>query len=765
MKKQLTNSTSIFFFTVSLLVLMSACSTTKSVPKNDKLYTGASVSVEGPDLSARQKKTLRNDLKGLTRPKPNSRLLGIPFRLGFYNLFSGAKPGSFFGKLRDKWGEPPVLLSQLDLQRNTKNLQNYLENKGFFHARVSGDTTVKGRKASASYNAQTGNQYTIAAVQFPQDSSDLAKAIAAASPNTLLKPGQPFDLDVIKGERIRIDAYLKEHGFYFFSPEYLLIRTDSTIGNNKVNLYVVVKEDVGEDARQVYRINNVYIYGNYNLATAVEDTNQADRKFVRGYYVIDKENRYKPRLFVESMQFQTGDVYNRTEHNQTLNRLINLNLFKFVKNRFEVAQTDSPRLDAYYYLTSMPTRTLRGEITAISRSNNLNGSQITFSWLNRNLFRNGTNFVLSAYVGSDIQFSGALRGYNTYRTGAQASLSFPRFFGPFLKRSSRGPFAPRTNINLGYDILNRKGLYTLNSYRFEYAYNWRKNLQTEQQFSPIAITYVQPLNVTQAYDSLKGQFRGLENAIRKQFILGAMYRYTYNELVNGQQTNNAYYFSGLVDVSGNIAGLISGANVKRGDTARLFGTLFSQYVKLEADLRRYTRVGIRSTWVNRINVGFGLPYGNSVDLPYVKQFFIGGNNSLRGFRSRAVGPGTFFSGDERNLADQTGDIKLEVNTEFRPHISGPIYGAVFLEAGNIWLFNDSTYTRKPGGKFTGQFLKQMAVSTGVGIRLDVQLFVIRLDLGIPLKKPWETEWNRIRFGDAAWRSNNLVYNLAIGYPF
>lgn len=749
----------------AFILCLASCSTTKSVPQNDKLYTGAKVSVDGPHLSARQQKTLRNDLQGLTRPRPNSRFLGIPFKLGFYNLFSRAKEGSFFGKLRNKWGEPPVLLSQVDLERNTKNLTNYLQNKGFFHATVSGDTTVKGRKASASYKASTGHQYTIANVQFPDDSSALARTIRESSTNTLLKPGAPFDLDVIKGERIRIDAYLKERGFYFFSPEFLLIQTDSTIGGQKVNMYVVVKEEVTDEARQVYHINNVYVYGNYNLATAQEDTSITDRELYQGYYVIDREKRYKPKLFAESMQFEKGDVYNRTEHNQTLNRLVNLNLFKFVKNRFEVSESDPTKLDVFYYLTSLPKRTLRGEITAITRSNNLNGSQISFSWLNRNLFRNGTNFNISAYVGSDIQFSGALRGYNTYRTGAQISFAFPRFFGPFLKRSSRGPFAPRTLVNLGYDILNRRGLYTLNSYRFEYAYNWRKNIFTEQQFSPIAITYVQPLNVTRAYDSLKSTFIGLENAIRKQFILGALYRYTYNELVNGTQTRNAWYMMGLVDVSGNIAGLVSGANVKKGDTARLFGTPFAQYVKLEADVRRYTRVGIRSTWVNRINVGFGIPYGNSIEVPYVKQFFIGGNNSLRGFRSRAVGPGTFFSGNEGAIADQTGDIKLEVNTEFRPHISGPLYGAVFLEAGNIWLFNDSTYTNKPGGKFTSRFLSQMAVSTGVGIRLDIQLFVIRLDVGFPLKKPWDTEWNRIRFGNASWRRNNLVYNLAIGYPF
>lgn len=753
-------------------VAFSSCSTTRSVPANDKLYTGASVSIETPaEVSTRQRKTLRSDLEGLTRPRPNSKFLGIPFKLGFYNLFANAKPNSFFGKLRNKIGEPPVLLSQFDLEHNQKVLQSYLENKGFFHAKVSGDTTIKRKKASASFKAVTGAQYHIASVNFPDDSSELARSIQQVVPNTLLQVGKPFDLDVIKGERIRLDAGLKERGYYFFSPEYLLVQTDSTIGGNKVNLFVRVKPETPQSARLAHRINNVFIYSNYSLNSARLDTSMANAEVYKGYTIVDRRKRYKPMLLEENMQFHAGEVYNRVDHNQTLSRLINLNLFKFVKNRFEVAPTapsDSPRLDAFYYLTPLPSKTLRGEVTAISRSNNLNGSQLSVSWLNRNLFRNGTQLSFTAYVGSDIQFSGALRGYNTYRTGAEITFAIPRIVLPFIDLRRKGPFAPRTTIQAGYDILNRKGLYTLNSYRFQYGYVSKKNLQVQHELYPVSITYVQPLNVTPAYDSLKNAIIGLDNAIQKQFILGGNYQYTFNGLATGQQTLNAFYFNGVFDVSGNIAGLLTGANVKKGDTARIANTPFSQYVKMEADGRYYRRIGLRSTWANRINFGVGIPYGNSVQVPYVKQFFVGGNNSLRGFRSRSVGPGVYLPTNSDIIPDQTGDIKLELNTEFRPHISGPLYGAFFLEAGNIWLFNDSTYTRKPGAKFTSRFLSQLAVDAGVGIRLDINIFVIRLDLGFPLRKPWEsTPWviDQVNFGNRQWRRENIVYNLAIGYPF
>ena len=756
-----------FFLLIGCLFLC-ACSSTRRLPPNEKLYVGAKVNLSGADLSAREKKTLLTNLEGLTRPRPNSKFLGIRFKLWFYNLFYNKKPNSFFGKLRDKWGEPPVLLSRLDLDNNAKILENYLENKGFFHAEVTGDTLVRRKKAAAKYNAKAGTQYTINTVHFPADSSALSQNIQETIPKTLLKKGNPFDLDVIKAERIRIDAILKERGFYYFSPEYLLVKTDSTIGNHLVDMYVTLKPEMPKAAAQVYTIDNVFIYSNYSLSTAQEDTSLAHAELHHGYYVVDKQKRYRPGLFQEAMQFDSADVYNRTDHNLTLNRLINLDLFKFVKNRFE-QKTDSPRLDVFYYLTPMPSKSISAEVTATTRSNNLNGSEVRLNWKHRNIFGGGEHLGASAYIGSDYQFSGALSGYNTYRTGAEVSLAVPHIIIPFRTIRYRGGFAPRTTFRLGYDILNRKTLFTLNSFRLEYGYIARRSLKKTHTFNPVALSYVEALNITPKFDTLAKLDPIFAKTVQSQFILGSNYQYNYNEVVSGLQKTNSYFFNGLVDWSGNIAGLITGADYKAGKEKQLFGAPFAQYLKFEADGRYYRKIGLNSSWANRLILGFGYPYGNSVELPYVKQFFVGGNNSLRGFRSRAVGPGIYRSPDpETLLPDQTGDIKLEINTELRPKISGPLYGAVFVDAGNIWLFNDSSYTKRPGGQFTSKFLSQLAVDAGVGLRLDITLFVIRFDVGFPLRKPWEQNpWviNQINFGNSTWRNQNLVYNLAIGYPF
>lgn len=278
---------------LSMTVLLLACNNTRHIPKTEKLYVGARVNVKGPSLVARERKALKEDLTGLTKPKPNSTFLGMRIKLSIYNLFHKKKANSFWGRLRDRYGEPPVLLSQVDLQQNVKLLQNYSENKGWFNAKVTGDTIVRRRKARASYTVETGDQYVIRNIYFPTDSSPLSRNIQQSVSKTLLKPDVPFDLDVIKAERIRIDAALKEKGFYFFAPDYLLVKTDSTIGNKKVDMYVTVKPGTPEEAQQIYRIGNVYVYSGYSLNTAHIDTLLRDAESFHGLTIIDRHQRFE----------------------------------------------------------------------------------------------------------------------------------------------------------------------------------------------------------------------------------------------------------------------------------------------------------------------------------------------------------------------------------------------------------------------------------------------------------------------------------------
>lgn len=711
---------------------------------------------------------MRSQLEALTRPRPNQKVLGIPLKLNIYNAFRAKKgPGKW---IREKFGQPPVLLSAVNLNTNVQVLHNYLENKGYFNSRVQGDTTIKGKKAFAEYNIRTGGQYTIQKVEFKGDSSTLHQAVKETMPNSLLKPNQPFDLAVITTERARIDNYLKEHGFYFFNPDFILVKADTTIGKNKVDLFVTVKPATPEEAQKVYRINDVFVYTGFNLEPGQMDTSRASATYFNGYYVVDRRKIFKPKLFQQSMTFNPGDVYNRTDQNASISRLISMNIFKFVKNRFEVVpRSDSAQLNAYYYLTRLPKKSLRLELNGNTKSNNLTGSNITVGWRNRNAMRGGEQFAIKASAGFEIQYSGQFRGYNTFRYGIEPSLSFPRFLVPFINFNTKGNFLPRTTIKLGYDVLQRQKLYTMNSFRLSYGYNWKETLEKEHELNPISINYVRPMNITPEYTDSAKRNPSLYNATDTQFIIGSNYQYTYTNVLNNKPVNGFYLNAGI-DLSGNIAGLITGANIKKGDTVNILGTPFSQYTRLHGDFRFYRKVaGENTIWANRIYVGIGLPYGNSYQLPYVKQFFSGGNNSIRAFRSRSVGPGNYEAPvNDGLLAEQPGDIKLELNTELRIPLISILQGAVFADAGNVWLYSDDQ--NKPGALFSGKFYKELAAGAGAGLRFDLSFIVLRLDLAFPIRKPWLPEGQRwvlgdVDLGSAAWRKENLVFNLAIGYPF
>lgn len=760
-----------------IFLILASCNTTKLVPKGDALYTGATVKVEDSTLSKKEKNQVVDQTEHLPRPKPNFKFLGIPIKLFFYNLAGNPEKKGFIRKFLRKLGEPPVLLSTINLDYNVKVLQNYQENIGYFHAGVSGDTTVKNKKAHATYTLEPGPQYTIKEVNFVTDSSSIGSAIQDTKEGSILHPGDPFNLEVVKGERSRIDALLKEKGYYYFSPDVLILDADSTIGDQKVNMYLRIKDATPPVAKKPYIIDDVFIYPNYRLNGNREDTSHVRAENYKGYFIVDPRNKFKAKLFPRILRFDSGDVYSRKDHNLTLNRLINLDVFKFVNNRFELSPNsdqDTGRLNTFYYLTPLPKKSLKAEISGVTKSNNYVGSIVTFTFRNRNTFRAAEHLDIHANVGSEVQYSGTQGGFNTYRFGGGVTFGIPKFVVPFFRFNTTSAYVPKTKIDLSYDVLNRRKLYTLNSFLAELGYIWKPSITKQHEFNPISINYVRALNVTQLYlDSLQKDF-ALQHAIDTQFIIGSNYSFTWDPLTNNPK-GSGFYFNGIADLSGNIAGLVTPKDA--GGKKRIAGAPISQYAKLQSDLRYYFAFSDKMRLANRVIIGAGIPYGNSQQLPFVKQFFIGGNNSIRAFRSRSIGPGTYRDSRYDSslfLPDQSGDIKLELNTELRLKINEILEGAVFVDAGNIWLYNkeDSVnYTKpRPGVAFTKDFMKELAVGAGLGIRLNLQILLLRIDFAMPLRKPYlpaGQRWvlNEINFGDKEWRRQNIVLNLAIGYPF
>lgn len=759
------------YYLLAMLLVAYGCSNTKYLPEGDMLYVGGEVKVKDTVMSRKERKAMEGELEDLLRPKPNSSFLGLRPKLWFYNIAGEPKKEKGFRYwLKNKVGQPPVLFSQVDLDYNADVLQNYSENKGYFKTRTSSDSTSRNRRAKAKYTVTPGMQFKIRNVTFPQDTTLLERTIVGVSRISLLKPGNPYDLGVIKDERERIDSRLKNFGFYFFNPDYILVQADSTVGNRQVDLIVKVKEETPEQARRVYRIDDIYIYPNYSLndsRDSIEQLPNAIRQY-KDFTIIDPDNTFRPIIYDNTMFFHKGDLYSRRDHNLTLNRLVNLGSFRFVKNEFKVSDSINATLDAYYYFTTMPRKSIRAEVLAKTNSANYNGTELNVNWSKRNAFRAAELLTISAFGGMEVQVAGQNRGFNVYRVGGEATLVWPRFISP-VKISDSSAFVPRTRAMVSYEYQNRAKLYSLNSFRGQFGYLWKDNVRTEQQLNVADINFVSPANVTPLYRQQVQETPALGKVIEKQLIFGPTYSYTYTNTMQ-RYKKHTFYYKGSIDLAGTVAGLVTGANIKEGDTIRFFDVPFSQFIKTEQDFRHYLRLGSNSQLASRIIAGVGMPYGNSAELPFIRQFFIGGTNSIRAFRARAIGPGTFNpeAGENDFLPDQSGDLKLELNTEYRAKLFSVVHGAVFVDAGNIWLWNEND--DKQGARISKDFYKELAVGTGVGLRFDLSFLVLRTDLAFPLRKPWLPEgerwvFDRVDFSSSTWRSGNLVFNLAIGYPF
>lgn len=757
-----------YFLSCFIIVLLCGCGNVKYLNEGELLYVGGEVEVEGEDISRSERKALEENMEGLLRPKPNTTILGLRPKLWFYNIAGDSVGDSGIRHwIKNTLGEPPVLFSQVDLDYNAELVEGYAENRGYFNARSIPDSTEKNKKVTAEYFVELGNQYLIKELTFPTDSIPVTVDIMKTKENSFLKVGDPYDLQVIKDERVRIDANLKEEGYYFFNPDYLLAQVDSTAGDKEVSLDIVLKGETPVQAKEQYRINNIYIYPDYTISG---DTIPIDSPIGEQYgelLIFDPESKFKPQLFERSLLFHSGELYNRTDHNKTINRLVNLGIFQFVSNQFKVSDTVENALDAYYFLSPMQKKSIRLELLGKTNSANYAGSEANLSWSNRNTFRGAELLTISAFVGYEAQVSGQNQGYNIFRIGGEANLTWPKLITPF-KIESNSAFVPRTRATLAYEYQARTQLYGLNSFRSSFSYLWKENIRKEHRLHLMDIHYVQPFNVSELYQEQIALNPNLGRVIEKQLIFGPTYTFTFTNTMTPKKHN--FYFQGGLDLAGNITGLLTGADIKSGDPVTVFDVPFSQYVKAETDFRHYLNLGRGMDLASRIIVGAGFPYGNSRELPFIKQFFVGGTNSVRAFRARSVGPGTYNQEVEASsfLPDQSGDIKLEFNTELRADLFSIVEGALFVDAGNIWLMNENA--DKPGAEFSKDFLKEMAVGTGFGLRFDLQFLILRTDLAFPIRIPYLPEgerwvWDDIDFGDRSWRQQNLIFNLAIGYPF
>lgn len=757
---------SILIFFVGALVLIS-CSGVKHLKEGQVLYTGAQVRIN-PDSVRKlpNQKELQSTLQGLTRPIPNKKILGMRYKLAFYNLAGEPKkPKGIRNWIRTKLGEPPVLMSDVKIQNNVNVLQSYLISKGYLQATVSGQAEVKDKTGKVVYDAFTFDRYKLNKIQFPSEPTALNNLIRRSSKRSLLKPEDYYDIDVFTAERQRIDDMLKQRGYFFFNPDFLLMKVDSTIGDNKVDVFVTIKDLTPVEGLKPYRINDINIYPNYNIRRDSTIRNSAPTVH-NDFNIYDPGHTYKPRLFDRLIFFKKDELYNRRDHSLSLNRLVNIGTFRFVKAEFKPIDTlQSDLLDANFYLTPQKKKSLSLEVLGTSKSNNFVGSELKLTNANRNLFKGAEQLNTNLAAGFETQVSGAKT--NSYSLSAGAQLVFPRFIAPISIKNYNN-FIPKTHITIGGQLLNRALYFTMLSGSGEFGYNWKSNQYIEHTFNPFSVTYVRTLKTTDSLRRLLLLVPSLRGNYENQFIFSTNYSFSYSDQFRDTKRNNIY-FLGTFETAGNLANAFL-KNKNEFGQKTLFNTAVNQFIRIETDFRNYYKITPRSVFAARADIGIGLPYGNSTVLPYVRQFFAGGTSDIRAFRARSLGPGSYHYPDtSRYFADQGGDVKMMLNGELRTKLFSIIQGALFVDAGNIWTAKVDT--SRLGSQFKmSKALNEFAVGGGVGLRVDAKIFVIRFDLAIPFRKPWlppGERWvfDQINFGDPAWRKQNLILNIGIGYPF
>lgn len=758
-----------------LFLFLLSCNVTKNLPDNETLYKGSKFEVvKAQDSMQLNIKDTKEELATLIRKKPNAQILGYPYKLAVYNLMGEPKGKGLSYWIKNKIGEPPVLGSGIDINKNVAIIENRLENRGFFGSTATVDTTKKNKELHIVYKAIVQPAYNIRNLEFRFDSvTAIGRNIHELARASFLQKGARYDLDIIKSERARIDAGLKEKGMYFFNPDFLIADVDSAVGDHQVDMFLRLKKETPPKAKQEYRLNEVYVFADYtaDTDTSMQVVKQQSR-FAGGYHIYDPQHKVRTSVFKRALVFKPGDLYSREMHNQSLKRLVNLGMYKFVKARFQETDTSKqPSLNAFYYLTPAPIKSLRAEVSGLTKSNNSAGTEISLTWRHRNLLRGAEQFSAKIYGGLERQVYSQQPTISTNRFGVEFNLLSPRMIGPF-KVKSKGDFTPQTKSTLGYEFFERNTQYTMNSAKLSFGYIWKRDITQEHRLDIVSLNLVQPTYINPDYQLMLDTNITLARSIEKQFIVGPNYNYNYNSLIVANNRPNNYYFNWNIDLSGNIMGAVTGADIKNGIQKNFLGIPFSQYVKTELEFRYYLKLSKRNTLASRILGGIGYAYGNSTNLPFVKAFFGGGTNDIRAFRARSLGPGSYYAGNAAtstvSLPDQPGDLKLELNSEFRFKLFSVLYGALFVDAGNIWTIRNDT--SRPGSQFTSSFLKQFAVGIGTGLRVDVSYFVVRLDFSIPVRKPFLPEGNRwvfdkIAFGDDEWVKQNLIFNIAIGYPF
>ncbi|MBC7485663.1 MAG: BamA/TamA family outer membrane protein [Cytophagaceae bacterium] len=760
-----------YFYIITIALLVFSCKATKYVPEGDHLYMGAEINFQSTEKKSDIRR-LRNNLEKDIKPRTNKRILGLPLKLGIYNfLGTPKKQKGIKYKLRRKLGEAPVLYSKVNPLFSVEVLQSDLYNRGFFDPKVTHSVIIdeKNKKVKVIYTIHTGRSYRINDYRMTVPDSAINKIIAEFADETLIKKGKQYNLERLKSERARLDKTLKNNGYYHFNADYFSFEVDTVGSDATVNVKLKLKPAVPEKAMLRYKMKEVYVFID-SISSRRNDIDLSDTVHLEDV-TLSVGQDLRASAVVRYVYLKKDDYYSRENQQLSVNRLMGMDLFKYVDAHIE--ETDSAKLYAFLYLSPLKKKSLSAELDLVTKSNNFSGPGVILSFLNRNVFKGAEHLTVNLHGSVETQFNGEFKGLYTYEIGPSVKLAVPHFILPFRVKAF-SLFTPQTIFTADYNFTRRVNYFDLTSLRFGFGYSWKESLAKTHELMPLNINLFRIRNVSDYFMSFIETNEGLRRKYEDQLIAGITYSYTYNEQVYPEKKNQ-FYINFSADISGNTVALLSdaiGEERSANGTQTFLGIAYSQYGKVGIDIRNYLKLTNKTQFAAHMIVGVGVPYGNSEALPFIKSYFSGGASSIRAFPVNSLGPGTYRLPDSLQNAfffQQGGDIKLEWSAEYRFPIISVIKGALFADIGNTWLYpTDHTI---PNAQFKIENVpNELAAGIGFGIRADLSFFIIRLDLATPVRKPWLPEGERwvlddFYLGKKDWRRDNLMLNIAIGYPF
>lgn len=752
-------------------VIAVSCSTTRRLDPGELLYTGVNKLDIVPDSAGRKvPASVREAVSDAVDVAPNNywKLLGwhYPFPLGLwvYNNWPRAEKG-FKHWIYNKLVEDPVLISDVRPELRTHMVEQILDNNGYFSGTATFElvpSKKNKRKASVKYDVHTGPAYCFRSLEFPSDSTALGHLVdSLARRNPYLRPGQRYCTDSLSAARTKIANSLRNRGYYFFRPDYIEYLADTVSDPGQVNLRMVLVANVPKPLMQPYRTGKITVTVNRSRGIGRPDTVELSRCTL----IKMMPQRLKNSVIEENVRFRPGKILSVRDMDRTQSYLARLGIFNAISiNAIPDTTSGAGKniLDINVDCTLDQPLEASIEVDASSKSNSYIGPGIALGVTNKNLFGGGEQFSVKLNGSYEWQTGGDNSGgiFNSYEVGITTSLAFPRLLAPkFIPRRRRE--INWTRFSLNADLLNRPHFFKMAQFNLGMTYDWMPSRNTTLSFTPLKLTYTKLMHTTAEFDSIMNVNQAVALSFRSQYIPQMMFSYAYDRYIN---PDNRINWSFTVQEAGNIFWSVYQLCGKH-DEKKLFGTPFSQFVKGQTQLVWSRRLGHGDHWlVMRGAVGAAHAYGNSSQVPYAEQFYCGGANSVRAFTVRSLGPGSYHApeGTPGDYFDQTGTFKFEANAEYRFPIMGPLHGAMFLDSGNVWLLEDDQ--QRPGGRLKAStFLKDLALGTGVGLRLDISMLVVRLDLGIGIHAPYDTGksgyYNMTSFG------KSLALHLAIGYPF